>query len=50
MVGAHVLASAADDLVFEALRVYDTLRSRLRHDLGVTPSRVTQDLHRRLLR
>jgi len=34
----------------EALRVYDSLRCRLRDDLGITPSQPTQDLHRRLLR
>ena len=34
----------------EALLVYETLRCRLRDDLGITPSQATQDLHRRLLR
>ncbi len=34
----------------EALRVYETLRVRLRDELGVTPSEQTQALHRRLLR
>jgi DNA-binding SARP family transcriptional activator len=34
----------------EALLVYDTLRGRLREELGVTPSEPTQALHRRLLR
>ena len=34
----------------EALLVYEALRCRLRDDLGVTPRRRTQDLHRRLLR
>jgi SARP family transcriptional regulator, regulator of embCAB operon len=34
----------------EALLVYDGLRTRLREDLGVSPSEQTQDLHRRLLR
>ncbi len=33
----------------EALRVYDTLRTRLRDDLGVAPSAPTQQLHRELL-
>lgn len=34
----------------EALLVYESLRSRLRDDLGITPSAPTRDLHRRLLR
>jgi len=34
----------------EAIVVYETLRGRLRDDLGVTPSEPTQELHRRLLR
>ena len=33
----------------EALLVYDTLRLRLRDELGVSPSTPTQELHRRLL-
>ena len=34
----------------EALLVYEELRTRLREELGVTPSEPTQELHRRLLR
>ncbi len=34
----------------EALLVYDALREKLREDLGITPSEVTQALHLRLLR
>ncbi len=34
----------------EALLVYETLRTRLREDLGISPSGQTQDLYRRLLR
>jgi len=33
----------------EALLIYDTLRLRLRDELGVSPSTPTQELHRRLL-
>lgn len=33
----------------EALLVYDTLRRRLRDELGAAPSAETQALHRRLL-
>lgn len=33
----------------EALRVYDEIRTRLRDDLGATPSREIQHLHRALL-
>ncbi len=33
----------------EALLAYDGLRVRLRHELGVAPSRETQEVHRRLL-
>lgn len=40
---------AADGNTAEALRVYDVLRSRLREELGASPSRQTQDLHRSLL-
>jgi SARP family transcriptional regulator, regulator of embCAB operon len=34
----------------QALLVYEALRSRLRDDLGISPSAETQSLHRRLLR
>lgn len=34
----------------EALLVYESLRTRLREELGTTPSEATQALHRRLLR
>ena len=34
----------------EALLVYESLRARLRDDLGINPSGPTQALHRRLLR
>ena len=34
----------------EGLRVYEELRTRLRDDLGITPSSETQELHTRLLR
>ena len=34
----------------EALLVYEALREKLRDDLGITPSEVTQALHLRLLR
>jgi DNA-binding SARP family transcriptional activator len=34
----------------EALLVYESLRARLRDDLGISPSGPTQALHRRLLR
>lgn len=33
----------------EALRVYETLRTLLREELGASPSAATQELHRRLL-
>ena len=33
----------------EALTVYDELRRRLRDELGTSPGRVTQEVHRRLL-
>ena len=33
----------------EALRVYERLRTKLREELGTSPSAATQDLHRRLL-
>lgn len=36
--------------VAEALRVYETLRTRLREELGVAPSAQAQALHTRLLR
>lgn len=34
----------------QALLVYEALRTRLRNDLGISPSTETQSLHRRLLR
>jgi len=34
----------------EALLVYERLRTKLRDDLGISPSEPTQELHRRLLR
>ncbi len=34
----------------EALLVYESLREKLREELGITPSEPTQALHRRLLR
>lgn len=34
----------------QALLVYESLRTRLRDDLGISPSAETQSLHRRLLR
>jgi DNA-binding SARP family transcriptional activator len=40
---------AAREDAASALQVYETLRVRLRDELGVAPSRQTQDLHRRLL-
>jgi DNA-binding SARP family transcriptional activator len=43
-------ALAAEGNDAEALGVYDTLRVRLREDLGATPSAATQELHRALLR
>jgi DNA-binding SARP family transcriptional activator len=50
--GHRILMEALDreGNTAEALRVYDTLRCRLRDELGITPSQATQDLHRRLLR
>jgi DNA-binding SARP family transcriptional activator len=50
--GYRILMDALDreGNTAEALRVYDSLRCRLRDDLGITPSQPTQDLHRRLLR
>ena len=42
-------ALAAEDNVAEALLVYEQLRARLRDDLGASPSRSTQELHRALL-
>jgi DNA-binding SARP family transcriptional activator len=43
----RVLATEGNDA--EALGVYEGLRVRLREDLGVAPSRPTQDLYRELL-
>jgi DNA-binding SARP family transcriptional activator len=40
---------AADGNRAEALLVYESLRSRLREELGVAPSAETQALHRSLL-
>ncbi len=34
----------------EAMQVYDGLRHLLRDELGMSPSAVTQELHKRLLR
>jgi DNA-binding SARP family transcriptional activator len=34
----------------EALRVYETLRERLRDDLGATPAPALRDMQARLLR
>jgi SARP family transcriptional regulator, regulator of embCAB operon len=50
--GHRILMDALDRQgnTAEALLVYETLRCRLRDDLGITPSQATQDLHRRLLR
>ena len=50
--GYRILMDALDreGNTAEALRVYESLRCRLRDDLGITPSQPTQDLHRRLLR
>ena len=46
---ALMLVLASRDNAAEALRVYERLRSRLRDDLGASPSPATQALHRRLL-
>ncbi len=50
--GHRILMDALDRQgnTAEALLVYESLRCRLRDDLGITPSQSTQDLHRRLLR
>jgi SARP family transcriptional regulator, regulator of embCAB operon len=50
--GYRILMEALDreGNTAEALLVYESLRSLLREELGVTPSRATQELHRRLLR
>ena len=42
-------ALASEHNVAEALDVYEQLRVRLRDDLGASPGRVTQELHRSLL-
>jgi DNA-binding SARP family transcriptional activator len=43
-------ALVAEDNTAEALVVYEQLRMRLREDLGATPGKTTQALHRSLLR
>jgi DNA-binding SARP family transcriptional activator len=43
-------ALAAEGNVAEALRVYDELCTRLRDDMGITPSAPSRELHARLLR
>ncbi len=50
--GYRILMDALDRQgnAAEALLVYDALRTKLRDDLGVSPSPSTQELHRRLLR
>ena len=42
-------ALAARGNAAEALRVYEDLRTRLREELGASPSGATQEVHRRLL-
>ena len=42
-------ALALEGNAAEALRVYDSLRTHLRDQLGAAPSPATQELHRRLL-
>jgi DNA-binding SARP family transcriptional activator len=42
-------ALAAEGNAAEALGVYEQLRVRLRDDLGASPSRATQELHRSML-
>jgi DNA-binding SARP family transcriptional activator len=50
--GYRILMEALDreGNTAEALLVYESLRGRLREELGITPSQATQELHRRLLR
>jgi DNA-binding SARP family transcriptional activator len=50
--GYRILMQAldAEGNTTEALIVFETLRGRLREELGVAPSEPTQDLYRRLLR
>jgi len=43
-------ALAQSGNIAEAIRVYDSLRARLRDELGTAPSAQAQELHRRLLR
>jgi DNA-binding SARP family transcriptional activator len=42
-------ALAAQGNIGEAMRVYDTARTTLDHELGITPGRAVQDAHARLL-
>ncbi len=42
-------ALAAQGNVAEAMRVYDRARTALDHELGITPGRVIQEAHARLL-
>jgi DNA-binding SARP family transcriptional activator len=42
-------APARQGNLAEALRSYQSLRELLRHELGISPSQETRDLHARLL-